>query len=44
MSLDELDYTIVKTDKLVKSTKTVMPDLIRYPEVTEFTGLQLSPE
>jgi hypothetical protein len=25
-------------DELVKSPKTVMPDLIRHPEVTGFTG------
>jgi hypothetical protein len=28
-------------DKLVKSPKTVMPDLIRHPEVIEFTGFRL---
>ena len=31
-------------DNLVKSPKTVMPDLIRHPEVIEFTGFRLSPE
>jgi len=34
----------VKVDNLVKSPKTVMPDLIRHPEVIEFTGFRLSPE
>ena len=33
-----------KIDKLVKSPKTVMPDLIRHPEAIEFTGFRLSPE
>jgi len=33
-----------KFDNLVKSPKTVMPDLIRHPEVIEFTGFRLSPE
>jgi len=33
-----------KFDGLVKSPKTVMPDLIRHPEVIEFTGFRLSPE
>ena len=33
-----------KIDNLVKSPKTVMPDLIRHPEVIEFTGFRLSPE
>jgi hypothetical protein len=31
-------------DKLVRSPKTVMPDLIRYPEIIEFTGFRLPPE
>ena len=31
-------------DSFVKSPKTVMPDLIRHPEVIEFTGFRLSPE
>ena len=31
-------------DALVKSPKNVIPDLIRYPEVVEFTGFRLSPE
>jgi hypothetical protein len=31
-------------DGLVKSPKTVMPDLIRHPEVIGFTGFRLSPE
>jgi len=31
-------------DELIKSSKTVMPDLIRHPEVIEFTGFRLSPE
>jgi len=33
-----------KINNLVKSPKTVMPDLIRHPEVIEFTGFRLSPE
>jgi hypothetical protein len=33
-----------KADKLVKSPKTVMPDLIRHPERIEITGFRLSPE
>ncbi|MEA1948689.1 MAG: hypothetical protein U9N83_15470 [Thermodesulfobacteriota bacterium] len=28
-------------DELVKSPKTVMPDLIRHPEAIEFTGFRL---
>ena len=35
---------VPKVDNLVKSPKTVMPDLIRHPEVIEFTGFRLSPE
>ena len=35
---------IYKIDELVKSSKTVMPDLIRHPEVIGFTGFRLSPE
>ena len=31
-------------DALVKSPIIVMPDLIRHPEVVEFTGFRLSPE
>ena len=31
----------LKFDELVKSPKTVMPDLIRHPEVVEITGLAL---
>jgi hypothetical protein len=34
----------MKVDELVKSPKTLMPDLIRHPELVEFTGFQLSPE
>jgi len=34
----------LRVDNLVKSPKTVMPDLIRHPEVIEFTGFRLSPE
>ncbi len=34
----------LKYDDLVKSPKIVMPDLIRHPEVVEFTGFRLSPE
>ena len=33
-----------KLDAFVKSLKTVIPDLIRGPEVVEFTGFRLSPE
>jgi len=33
-----------RIDDLVKSPKTVMPDLIRHPEVIEFAGFRLSPE
>jgi len=41
-----------KFDNLIKSPKTVMPDLIpadhgicdRHPEVIEFSGFRLSPE
>ena len=31
-------------DNLVKSSKTVMPDLIRHPEIIGVTGFRLSPE
>jgi len=31
-------------DELVKSPEIVMPDLIRHPELIEFTGFRLSPE
>jgi hypothetical protein len=31
-------------DGFVKSPLFVMPDLIRHPELIEFTGFQLSPE
>ena len=34
----------IDIDNLVKTSKTVMPDLIRHPEVIEFTGFRLSPE
>jgi len=34
----------MKVDELVKSPKTLMPDLIRHPELVEFTSFQLSPE
>ena len=34
----------INFDKLVKSPKTVMPDLIRHPELIEITGFRLSPE
>jgi hypothetical protein len=33
-----------KINGLVKSPKTVMLDLIRHPEVIEFTGFRLSPK
>jgi hypothetical protein len=36
--------SIFSIDGLVKSPKTVMPDLIRHPEVIGFTGFRLSPE
>jgi hypothetical protein len=36
--------TNINLDLIVKSLKTVMPDLIRHPEVLEFTGFRLSPE
>jgi hypothetical protein len=31
-------------DAFVKSPRIVMPDLIRHPELIEFTGFRLSPE
>jgi len=31
-------------DGLVKSNNTVMPDLIRHPEVLDITGFRLYPE
>jgi hypothetical protein len=31
-------------DGLVKSPNTIMPDLIRYPELIEITEFRLSPE
>jgi len=34
----------INVDKLVKGTKTVMPDLIRHPELIEINGFRLSPE
>ena len=34
----------LSVDGLVKSPKTVIPGLTRYPEVIEFTGFRLSPE
>jgi len=37
-------HFLLNLDLLVKSPKTVMPDLIRHPEVIEFTGFRLSPE
>ncbi len=40
----DIFFVPVKVDKLVKSPKTVMPDLIRHPEAIEFTGFRLSPE
>ena len=42
--LDKTKFLMVKINGLVKSPKTVMPDLIRHPEVIEFTGFRLSPE
>ncbi|MCD6487048.1 MAG: hypothetical protein J7K35_06965, partial [Syntrophobacterales bacterium] len=37
-------YECVNNGAFVKSPKTVIPDLIRYPEVVEFTGFRLSSE
>jgi len=37
-------FAFSKVDAFVKSPKTVIPDLIRYPEVVEFTGFPLSRE
>jgi hypothetical protein len=37
-------FSLPLLDGLVKSPKPVMPDLIRHPEVIEFTGFRLSPE
>jgi hypothetical protein len=39
-----LDFKSCKVDGLVKSLLLVMPDLIRHPEVVEFTGFRPSPE
>ena len=39
-----INYRWTNNEELVKSPKTVIPDLIRYPEVVEFTGFRLSPE
>jgi hypothetical protein len=39
-----LFFRQINLDALVKSPKIVMPDLIRHPEVVEFTGFRLSPE
>jgi len=44
MTGEKTFYEAVNFDNLVKSPKTVMPDLIRHPEVIEFTGFRLSPE
>jgi len=44
MTGEKTFYEAIKIDNLVKSPKTVMPDLIRHPEVIEFTGFRLSPE
>ncbi|MEA1946204.1 MAG: hypothetical protein U9N83_02745 [Thermodesulfobacteriota bacterium] len=38
------NFIQVKIDEIVKSPKTVMPDLIRHPELIEFTGFRLSLE
>jgi len=43
-SSDFTFYESVNVDGFVKSPKTVIPDLIRYPEVVEFTGFRLPPE
>ena len=43
-SSDFTFYEAVNFDALVKSPKTVIPDLIRYPGVVEFTGFRLPPE
>jgi hypothetical protein len=34
-------YDTINLDELVKSPKTVMSDLIRHPELIEFTGFRL---
>jgi len=44
INIDPIKSLKFKVDNLVKSPKTVMPDLIRHPEVIEFTGFRLSPE
>jgi len=41
---DRMDNKQMSKDGFVKSPKTVMPDLIRHPEVIVFTGFRLSPE
>jgi len=38
------EFGIIKEDEFVKSLRIVMPDLIRHPELIEFTGFRLSPE
>jgi hypothetical protein len=37
-------YDKKKTFKIPKSFRTVMPDLIRHPELFEITGFRPSPE
>jgi hypothetical protein len=32
---------LLNNDELLKSPKTVMPDLILHPEIIEFTGFRL---
>jgi hypothetical protein len=44
LTIDFLFLYVLNLDGLVKSPKTVMPDLIRHPEVIGFTGFRLSPE
>ena len=39
-----LMYSITIFDGIVRSPIPVIPDLIRDPEVLEFTGFRLSPE
>jgi len=39
-----VEHRTSNIDELVKSPEIVMPDLIRHPELIEFTGFRLSPE
>jgi hypothetical protein len=40
----DLYFDGFKIGVIVKSPKNVIPDLIWYPEVVEFTGFRLPPE